>query len=90
MTHSHALDLEIVADALRSQRFAYVGLIGSATKRARFPSQMRAAGLSEKVLAELVCPIGLPEIEGKDPAVIAASTAAQLLMVGARSGAKEA
>ena len=90
MTHSHALDLEIVADALRSQRFAYVGLIGSATKRARFLSQMRAAGLSEKVLAELVCPIGLPEIEGKDPAVIAASTAAQLLMVGARSGAKEA
>ena len=90
MTHSHALDLEIVAEALRSQRFAYVGLIGSATKRARFLSQMRAAGLSEKVLAELVCPIGLPEIEGKDPAVIAASTAAQLLMVGARSGAKEA
>jgi xanthine dehydrogenase accessory factor len=82
MTHSHALDLEIVAEALRAERFAYVGLIGSATKRARFLSQMRAAGLSEKVLAQLVCPIGLPGIEGKDPAVIAASTAAQLLMAG--------
>ena len=46
MTHSHALDLEIVAEALRSERFGYVGLIGSATKRARFLSQMRAAGLS--------------------------------------------
>ena len=82
MTHSHALDLEIVADALRAQRFAYVGLIGSATKRARFVSQMRAAGLSEAALARLVCPIGLPGVEGKDPAVIAASTAAQLLMAG--------
>ena len=46
MTHSHALDLEIVAEALRVERFGYVGLIGSATKRARFLSQMRAAGLT--------------------------------------------
>ena len=82
MTHSHGLDLEIVAEALRSERFGYVGLIGSATKRARFLSQMRAAGFSEAVLSKLVCPIGLPGLEGKDPAVIAASTAAQLLMVG--------
>ena len=80
MTHSHALDLEIVAEALRSERFGFVGLIGSATKRARFLSQMRAAGLSNALLSRLVCPIGLPGIEGKEPAVIAASTAAQLLM----------
>ena len=80
MTHSHALDLDIVAAALQRGRFGYVGLIGSATKRARFLSQMRDAGLTEATLARLVCPIGLPGIEGKDPAVIAASTAAQLLM----------
>ncbi len=85
MTHSHALDLEIVAEALRAGRFAYVGLIGSMTKRARFLSQMRAAGLSETALAKLVCPIGLPGIGGKDPAVIAAATAAQLLMAGERA-----
>src|SRR5271155_3862799 len=82
MTHSHALDLEIVAEALRVERFGYVGLIGSATKRARFLSQMRAAGLSEVQLARLVCPIGVPGLASKDPAVIAASTAAQLLIVG--------
>jgi xanthine dehydrogenase accessory factor len=81
MTHSHALDLEIVAEALRVERFGYVGLIGSATKRARFLSQMRAAGLTEVQLARLVSPIGVPGLESKDPAVIAASTAAQLLMV---------
>ena len=85
MTHSHALDLEIVAEALRAERFGYVGLIGSATKRARFLSQMRAAGLTEAALAKLVCPIGLTGIAGKDPAVIAASTAAQLLLAGERA-----
>jgi xanthine dehydrogenase accessory factor len=80
MTHSHPLDLAIVDAALRQERFAYVGLIGSATKRARFMSQMRAAGRSEAQLAKLVCPIGVPGVEGKEPPVIAAAVAAQLLM----------
>jgi xanthine dehydrogenase accessory factor len=89
MTHSHALDLEIVAEALRVERFGYVGLIGSATKRARFLSQMRAAALTEVQLARLVCPIGIPGLESKDPAVIAASTAAQLLIVSESRAADE-
>jgi xanthine dehydrogenase accessory factor len=89
MTHSHALDLEIVAEALRVERFGYVGLIGSATKRARFLSQMRAAGLTEVQLARLVCPIGVPGLESKEPAVIAASTAAQLLIVSEKLAAEE-
>jgi len=83
MTHSHPLDLAIVAKALAAERFAFVGLIGSATKRARFVSQMRAAGLSQTMLDRLTCPIGLPGIEGKEPAVIAAAVAAQLLMARA-------
>ena len=87
MTHSHALDLEIVAAALSAGRFGFVGLIGSSTKRARFLSQMRAAGLSEAALAGLVCPIGAPALKSKDPAVIAASTAAQLLMVSEEAAA---
>ena len=81
MTHSHAVDLEIVAAALSAERFGFVGLIGSSTKRARFLSQMRAAGLSKDCMARLVCPIGVPGVEAKEPAVIAASTAAQLLIV---------
>ena len=48
---------------------------------------MRAAGLTEASLSQLVCPIGLNEVKGKDPAVIAASTAAQLLMASERLGA---
>jgi xanthine dehydrogenase accessory factor len=89
ITHSHALDLEIVAEALRVERFGYVGLIGSATKRARFLSQMRAAGLTGVQLARLVCPIGVPGLESKDPAVIAASTAAQLLIVSEKLALEE-
>jgi xanthine dehydrogenase accessory factor len=80
MTHSHDLDCEICEGVLRRGGFAFLGLIGSATKRARFEKRWRAHGVAEDRIARLVCPIGLPEIAGKDPAVIAASTAAQLLM----------
>ena len=75
LTHSHALDLEIVATILaRPHRFC--GLIGSATKRSVFTSRLRERGIATDTLT---CPIGLPGIEGKAPAIIAASAAAQLL-----------
>ncbi|MEM7694879.1 MAG: xanthine dehydrogenase accessory protein XdhC [Pseudomonadota bacterium] len=77
MTHSHALDLEIVAAAL-SRRARFVGLIGSATKRAIFLRRLKERGVDA---SRLTCPIGLPGISGKAPAVIAASVAAQLLLV---------
>ena len=52
--------------------------------------EMRAAGLTEALLAKLVCPIGLTGVKGKDPAVIAASTAAQLLIESERLAAETA
>jgi xanthine dehydrogenase accessory factor len=79
MTHEHALDLAITAAALGRDDLAYIGLIGSATKRARFEKRFRQLGISEARISALVCPIGLPEIRGKEPAIIAASVAAQLL-----------
>ncbi|TVQ54226.1 MAG: xanthine dehydrogenase accessory protein XdhC [Rhodobacteraceae bacterium] len=79
LTHSHALDLEIVAAAL-ARGTAFVGLIGSATKRATFARKLRARGLDP---ACLTCPIGLPGLHDKRPAVIAASVAAQMLLVDA-------
>jgi xanthine dehydrogenase accessory factor len=81
MTHSHALDLDLVIAALQAHRFAYVGLIGSATKRARFTSAMQKMGMTADVVDKLVCPIGLTTIKDKAPAAIAASVAAQVLMV---------
>ena len=90
MTHSHALDFEIVLAALKSESFPYVGLIGSETKRARFLSRLRGAGTNEAALRNFVCPIGMPGIRSKLPAIIAASAAAELiardeqLRIGAR------
>ena len=79
LTHSHALDQEIVQVALKADRFGYVGVIGSKTKRARFASRMRKAGTRPDQIDSLICPIGVGGITSKQPAVIAASVAAQLL-----------
>ena len=79
MTHSHPLDLEICERVLRRGDFGFLGLIGSETKRARFVSRLRARGLPPDLVQRLTCPIGIPEIGGKHPAVIAIAVAAQLV-----------
>ena len=79
MTHSHGLDLEVIDAVLRSPKFAYAGLIGSATKRARFSKRLREAGVPDENISAIVCPIGIPGIKSKHPAAIAAATAVQLL-----------
>ncbi len=79
MTHSHPLDFQITIAALKRATFAYVGLIGSKTKRARLASLGRQLGLGDAEIERLVCPIGIREITGKEPPVIAAAVAAQLL-----------
>lgn len=79
MTHSHARDLEICERVLQRGDFAYLGLIGSATKRARFERRFRDLGLSEALIERLTCPIGIAGIGGKSPAEIAVAVAAQLL-----------
>jgi xanthine dehydrogenase accessory factor len=79
MTYSHPLDLAICHEVLKGGTFAYLGLIGSATKRARFTKRLRELGHPENALHHLTCPIGLPGVAGKEPAIIAISVAAQLL-----------
>jgi xanthine dehydrogenase accessory factor len=79
MTHDHALDFRLTAAALQGDA-GFVGLIGSATKRARFLSRLDKAGLGEAARARLTCPIGLPGIAGKAPPVIAIAVLAQLLL----------
>ena len=88
MTHSHPLDLEICARVLERDDFAYLGLIGSDTKRARFASRLRAIGIPPHRLGRLICPIGIPGIGSKQPAAIAAAVAAQLLIVAERRQAE--
>jgi xanthine dehydrogenase accessory factor len=81
MSHSHALDLAIVDVALRNPAIAHVGVIGSATKRARFERRLRAGGVPDTRISGLICPIGVPGIASKLPAAIAAATAAQILVL---------
>ncbi len=84
MSHSHPLDMEICRSVLQRGDFAYLGLIGSETKRARFAGRLRAIGVPPGALSRLTCPIGIPGIAAKTPAAIAASVAAQLLIVAER------
>ena len=80
MTHSHALDFSLLDAALRRDDFPYVGVIGSMTKRARFQTRLIQAGHDAMTRERLICPIGLGGLGGKEPAVIAASLAADLLI----------
>ncbi len=89
MTHSHAIDMEIVAAALGIRHIPYIGLIGSETKRARFTSQLKQAGCEQSDLRRLICPIGLKEIKGKEASTIAASIAVQLLLEQQRFAEQE-
>ncbi len=79
MTHDHALDYQLARAGLQAGGFAYVGLIGSVTKRARFLSRLARDGVET---GGLTCPIGLSGITGKHPGQIAIAVAAEILTAG--------
>ncbi|MEB3753419.1 xanthine dehydrogenase accessory protein XdhC [Acinetobacter sp. MD2(2019)] len=83
LTHDHQLDLQLCFEALKptQQPFAYVGMIGSKSKRAIFEKRMQARGYTETELQRLVCPIGIDGITSKQPAIIAVSVVADLLQL---------
>ena len=88
MTHDHIEDLAITDQALRSDDLGSIGLIGSASKWARFRAKLIELGHTEADLARVSTPIGIPEIAGKAPASVAVSVAArtlQLIEAAARS-----
>ncbi|WP_338849368.1 xanthine dehydrogenase accessory protein XdhC [Massilia sp. W12] len=82
MSHNHQLDLELCALTLAQEdsRPAFLGLIGSASKATRFTRRLQQRGIAPAQLARLRCPIGLPGLHAKHPAIIAASVCAELLM----------
>ena len=86
LTHDHALDFLIVAEALRRDDAAYVGMIGSRTKKATFRSwYLKTAGGSVIAFSRLVSPIGGSAVDDKRPAVIAALAAAEIMTALASS-----
>ncbi len=77
LTYSHNLDLEL-CNRLLLHDFRFAGLIGSATKWARFRSRLAALGHPPERISRITCPIGDPSL-GKHPQMIAVGVAAQLL-----------
>ncbi len=77
VTYSHTLDLELCHRLLR-RGFLWLGLIGSATKWARFRSRLAALGHPGEEIARITCPIGDIGL-GKHPQAIAVGVAVQLL-----------
>jgi xanthine dehydrogenase accessory factor len=80
MTHDHAEDVALCDAALRCRHLGSIGLIGSSAKWSRFAKRLAEEGHDETALARITTPIGLPEITGKEPATIAVSVAADLLL----------
>lgn len=77
LTFSHALDLEL-CHRLLLRGFVACGLIGSATKWARFRSRLAALGHGAGDIGRIDCPIGDPSL-GKHPQAIAVGVAMQFL-----------
>jgi xanthine dehydrogenase accessory factor len=83
MSFNHAEDLDVVAQCLlrlRSQNdLPFIGLIGSKTKWATFRHRLEERGFTAQEIGRVTCPIGIDDLPGKEPEVIAVSVAAQLL-----------
>jgi len=77
LTHAHELDYQLTRAILRRADASYCGVIGSATKRARFLSRLAKDGVDG---SSLTCPIGGGLVTSKLPAAIAVATTAELLV----------
>ena len=78
LTHDHALDFLLTLAALEKGDARYVGMIGSATKRAKFRNWVRQHGDNHST-EQLICPIGASGSRDKRPSVIAAFVAAEVI-----------
>lgn len=82
LTHSHQLDQDLLQDLIH-RPCAYLGMIGSRSKVAKFFLRLRAAGVDEALFARVSAPIGL-DIGAETPEEIAVSIAAELIRVRRR------
>jgi xanthine dehydrogenase accessory factor len=84
MTHDHGLDYELCRAVLMRDDSAWLGLIGSQSKGARFRSRLRRDGFRAQTIEHLVCPIGVAGVKSKWPAAIAVAIGAQLMQILSR------
>src|SRR5690606_26663180 len=86
LTHDHALDFLIVAEALHRRDAAYVGMIGSKTKKATFRNWLERDIGRDELFEYLIWPVGGSVVKDKRPEVIAALAAAEVLTAVLVSG----
>lgn len=79
VTHDHHLD-QVLCETLLPKPCAWIGMIGSRAKVAKFMLRLRAAGITDQHLSKLCAPVGL-DIGAETPAEIAVSIAAELVRV---------
>lgn len=79
MTHDHAEDAHLCDAALHHGRLASIGLIGSTAKWRRIRERLIADGRDPAAVDGISCPIGLIDLPGKHPGIIAISVAADLV-----------
>ena len=84
LTHDHALDFMLAREALCRTDAAYVGMIGSKSKRATFGHWLKRQEpeSADACLSFLTCPIGARDgVRDKRPEVIAAMVAAEVMTI---------
>jgi xanthine dehydrogenase accessory factor len=79
MTMGHSTDRPVLSTIFKNQiKPAYLGVIGSKTKRGALLRELKADGIDAETAEGFLCPLGLP-IGSNQPAEIAISIVAQLL-----------
>jgi xanthine dehydrogenase accessory factor len=82
-THDHGLDQDI-GEILLPKPCAWIGMIGSRTKIAKFLLRYKAADMDPALFKKLCAPVGL-DIGAETPAEIAVAIAAELVRVRHRT-----
>lgn len=82
MTNGHSFDFDVEEQLLR-RTMAYVGVIGSRSKKAAVNQRLREKGITEEAIATVYSPIGI-SIKAVTPEEIAVSIAGELILVRAQ------
>lgn len=79
LTHSHDFDFKIIDEVLTYNKFKFLGLIGSKTKKNRFAKRLKNIGHNQNMINLIECPVGLKINHSKEPNEIAISIVAKLI-----------
>jgi len=79
LTHSHHLDFELCQAIIKRNDTLWLGVIGSNSKSKKFKHRLAHRGFTSQQIQQMICPIGLAQVQGKLPMEVAISVAGQLI-----------